>query len=76
MNRNIGFIQESQDKSLLSIGIQGTLIKKSQVSLDKIKSVKPSISNNQKELEVKQAKLMASKNLFMSKKYNLRQLTI
>ena len=76
MNRNIGFIQESQDKSLLSIGIQGTLIKKSQVSLDKIKSVKPSISNNQKELEVIQAKLMASKNLFMSKKYNLRQLTI
>ena len=76
MNRNIGFIQESQDKNLLSIGIQGTLIKKSQVSLDKIKSVKPSISNNQKELEVIQAKLMASKNLFMSKKYNLRQLTI
>ena len=61
MNRNIGFIQESQDKSLLFNGIQGALIKKSQVSLDKIESAKPSVSNNEKELEEIQAKLMASK---------------
>ena len=60
MNRNIGFIQGSQDKTLLFNGIQGALIKKSQVSLDKIESVKPSVSNNEKELKEIQAKLMAS----------------
>ena len=45
---------------MLSNGIQGALIKKSQVSLDKIESAKPSVSNNEKELEEIQAKLMAS----------------
>lgn len=46
---------------MLSNGIEGALIKKSQVSLNKIKCVKPSVSNNEKELEEIQAKLMASK---------------